>query len=492
MNRYYSALWPLLIALFITHQSSAEGTNELQRLKEELRGARAELENVINTQKRLIDQLQARIEALENRAGTPAAGSAKPAADPGKLVAGSGNERASDTDALNTGGDSTNRVPTSLLQTGRAYLNLSLSGLFAAGASTAEDISITQPGAHDPNQNGFTVQNVEMTLTGAVDPYFRGQSSLIFQIDREGESKFELEEAFLETTSLPGNLQVKAGQYFTEFGRLNTMHPHAWAFVDTPLVNARFLGPDGLRNPGARVSWLAPLPFYSEFFAGLQDGHGETAHSFGSTHEEELFFGRAHTARRANALDDLIFSTRYAASLDLTPSQTILFGGSFATGGNASGEDANTQIYGLDLFWKWKPAKAHAGFPFVSWQTEGMYRRYEAVAWLSEPGEGGAVIDLPSEVFQDYGFYSQISYGFTRRWVAALRGEYLWEETSPHFADPQRGDRWRLSPNLTWFPSEFSKIRLQYNFDRRENAGSDHSIWLQFEFNLGAHSAHQF
>jgi len=55
-----------------------------------------------------------------------------------------------------------------------------------------------------------------------------------------------------------------------------------------------------------------------------------------------------------------------------------------------------------------------------------------------------------------------------------------------------RAQRWRLSPNLTWYPTEFSKIRLQYNYDKRSGIGSDHSVWLQFEFLLGAHAAHKF
>ena len=58
--------------------------------------------------------------------------------------------------------------------------------------------------------------------------------------------------------------------------------------------------------------------------------------------------------------------------------------------------------------------------------------------------------------------------------------------------DQLRRERWRLSPNLTWYPSEFSKIRLQYNYDNRADLGVDHSVWLQFEFLLGAHAAHKF
>jgi len=62
----------------------------------------------------------------------------------------------------------------------------------------------------------------------------------------------------------------------------------------------------------------------------------------------------------------------------------------------------------------------------------------------------------------------------------------------PRRQDPLRNDRWRLSPNLTWYPSEYSKLRLQYNYDDRADIGVDHSVWFQFEFLLGAHAAHKF
>jgi len=55
-----------------------------------------------------------------------------------------------------------------------------------------------------------------------------------------------------------------------------------------------------------------------------------------------------------------------------------------------------------------------------------------------------------------------------------------------------RNDCWRLSPNLTWYPTEFSKIRLQYNYDDQAIFGTASSVWLQFEFLLGAHAEHKF
>jgi hypothetical protein len=390
------------------------------------------------------------------------------------------------------------------------YINLSFDALVAAGTSTANDIEKLQLGGHDPKQRGFTVQNLETVFEGKVDPYFRGQANIVFQIDPEGETTLEAEEAYLETMSLPWNLQVKAGQFFTEFGRLNPTHPHAWEFVDQPLVNGRFLGEDGLRSAGARVSWLMPTPFYSELFFAFQNSQGGTAFSFRNDHESELFFGRPHTQGSVKNMGDMLFVPRYAASIDLTDSQTLVAGASAAFGPNASGTGADTQIYGVDLFWKWKPATQHAGFPFVSWQTEGMLRRYDAAAFdwdlngdgIADPGEvsdpiTGLPAFLPKETLTDYGLYSQVSYGFRKGWVTALRGDYVFPDKRGFYEsvtgpDPDRASRWRISPDLTYYPSEFSKIRLQYNFDHRNGIGDDHSIWMQFEILLGTHAAHKF
>jgi len=206
----------------------------------------------------------------------------------------------------------------------------------------------------------------------------------------------------------------------------------------------------------------------------------------------------------------MLFVPRYAASFDLTDSQTLVAGASAAFGPNASGTSAETQIYGVDLFWKWKSPNQHAGFPFVSWQTEAMLRRYEAAAFdwdlngsgIADPGEisdpvTGLPAFLPKETLTDYGLYSQVSYGFKKGWVAALRGDYVFPDKRGLYesitgADPERASRWRISPDLTYYPSEFSKIRLQYNFDHRNGIGDDHSVWMQFEFLLGTHAAHKF
>src|SRR5690349_17056494 len=109
------------------------------------------------------------------------------------------------------------------------YMNVGFVSLMDFGWSSERDVGSLQLGDHDPKVRGFTIPNAELTLDGAVDPYFRGFANLVFKIDPEGESGFELEEVYAVTTSLPHNLQLKGGQFFAEFGRQNPQHPHSWA-----------------------------------------------------------------------------------------------------------------------------------------------------------------------------------------------------------------------------------------------------------------------
>jgi hypothetical protein len=45
---------------------------------------------------------------------------------------------------------------------------------------------------------------------------------------------------------------------------------------------------------------------------------------------------------------------------------------------------------------------------------------------------------------------------------------------------------------LEYNPSEFSRIRLQYNYDKSDPALADQEILLQLILAVGAHGAHPF
>ncbi|TAN37615.1 MAG: hypothetical protein EPN23_05045 [Verrucomicrobia bacterium] len=377
-----------------------------------------------------------------------------------------------------------------VISSGRAYMNAGFDVLLNAGWSTTPDVSSIQPGDHDPSQRGFSIRNAELSLDGAVDPFFKAFANIVFKTAPDESTALELEEAYAQSTALPGDFQLKAGRYFTEFGRQNNQHPHAWDFVDQPLVLNRMFGSDGLRQNGARLSWLAPTPFYAEALLGVYNGQGGDAFSFrnlgdADTNGVTRLYGHATTARDLRGLGDLLYVPRLTSAFDLTDEQTLMLGASAALGPNDTGPHARTQVYGLDAFWKWKPANAGDGWPFVKVQTEVLWRNFDAAA---DPGAG-----LPEEHLRDWGLYSQVLWGFVRGWVAGLRGDYVTgnsgastEGNTPH------DEAERISPNVTYYFSEFAKLRLQYNYTHFAVSSDEQAVWAQLEFMIGAHAAHKF
>lgn len=379
---------------------------------------------------------------------------------------------------------------TSSISGAAGTFQLGVNILGAGGGSSVDDSELRnlQAGGHDPSRNGFTVQNIELTATGAVDPYFDGQLNLVALISPEGETEVELEEAFLRTRALPWGLQIKAGQFFTEFGRQNSEHPHAWSFVDQPVIMSRLFGGDNLRSQGMRVSWLLPSSWFSELYFGAQNARGETVQSFLFDETSDVGGYTLVPRNGARKAKDLLFNTRWLNGFDLTDTTSVNAGLSALRGPNATGSDTSTTIYGADLYVKWKAVLNQRGFPFAAWQTEFLRRNYEAVDSVG--------LGLPDATLRDQGYYTQLLWGFQPRWVAGLRYEHA-EGNDPNgnaASDPLRDDRTRVSSNLTFYPTEFSKIRLQYNRDRAEHLPdrAADSLWLQFEIGLGGHSAHKF
>jgi hypothetical protein len=469
----------------------AQETNEIQQLRNQLRQLQENFERVQRDQRQQIEVLTRKLDGLSKDKAAEAEKKKLEQELSAELQMGSTNAPAPTAPAAGVESKSWSpSQPITIARAGSAYMNISFDALMDVGGSTASDPSqLLQLGDHDPIKRGFSLRNAEIALDGAVDPYFKGFANIVFKLDKNNETEVELEETYLQTTTLPGNFQVKAGQFFAAFGRQNPQHPHQWAFVDDPIILTRTFGPEGLRSVGAQVSWLAPTPFFTEAVLGVFDGQGSTAFSFRNPGEAvfaiDRVHGRATLDRNLRGPGDLVYVPRLSSSFDLSESQTVVVGASAAFGPNNTANDVGTQIYGADVYWKWKPADAHAGFPFVSWQTEALFQRFEAGA---DPTAA-----LPAETLRDWGLYSQVLWGFHPRWVAGLRGEYANGNTGAYDpSDAFRGERIRVAPSITFYPSEFSKLRLQYNYDHGELFGTEHSIWLQLEFLLGAHGAHKF
>ncbi len=348
------------------------------------------------------------------------------------------------------------------------YRGLELSFVLDVAAAAFTSKEPLQTGGHDPSANGFNFQQLEMSLNTSVDPYFRFTGNIVF-------SQFgvEVEEAYATTTNLPANLQARAGQFLTHFGRINPTHPHAWEFVDQPFAIGRVFGAEGNRGLGAELSWLTPLPWYVEVLGSVTDASGgSTARSFLGTDTSGV-----------TSPFDFQFTGAVKQFFELSDDLSLLWGLSGANGPNPTGYHNRTDVYGTDVYLKYRPLGG-GSFTIISLQAEALYRRRQ----------------VPQDVLSDFSAYGQLFWRFDQRWAVAGRyelgtparnmdGGLAVDPLDPDWAD----DRQRISANLTFWPTEFSRLRLQGATDLvgwRERP--DYSVFLALEVVMGAHGAHSF
>ena len=342
--------------------------------------------------------------------------------------------------------------------------NPDLSFIFDGSLAWFTDDEPDQRGGHDPSKNGFNFNQLELHASASVDPYFRFEANIVF-----AQFGVEVEEAYATTLALPGGLQMRAGQFLTRFGRKNPTHPHAWSFLDQPLALGKMFGSEGSRGLGLEVSWLTPLPWYAELVASANEAGGECC--------ARSFFGGNDVG--VHGPEDFLYTVALKQFWDLSDDVALNFGLSLQLGPNSSGLGNRTAIAGADLFLRWKPAGTSSR-EAVDLTVEALFRSRE----------------LPGRVAQDAGGYAELRWQIDAEWALAARHEMVsgLEDGGVDPMDPEwTGLRQRTAAALDFWPSHFSRLRLQL--------GADMPSWeddpgfmamLGLEVVIGAHGAHAY
>ncbi len=318
-----------------------------------------------------------------------------------------------------------------------------------------------QRGGHDPRETGFNLQSLELSVQAAVDPYFRLDANIVFQL-----YGVEIEEAYATTLSLPLNLQVRTGQFLQRFGRVNETHPHSWQFVDQPLAIGKFFGGDGQRGLGLEVSALLPLPWYVEIVTSAMKDAGDA--------NARSFYGAS--AQPVDGLEDFLYFVAIKQFFPLTSNWSLSWGLSALFGPNATGRDNRTEIYGTDLYLKWRPI-TQGSYSVVSFESEWLLRRRQ----------------VPGDVLQDVAGHAQLFWRFARRWATAARYEFASGAGNDDLDPGQDSAEHRVAGNVTFWPTEYSRLRLQYGVDVAGfRPDPVHSVVFALEWVAGAHGAHRF
>lgn len=333
----------------------------------------------------------------------------------------------------------------------------------------------SREGALAQRERGLALGHNELSLSGAVDNLFQARATAVLH-SHEGETELELEEAFVETTTLPAGLQVRAGRFLAGLGYLNEQHLHADDFVERPLLYRAFLGSHYF-DDGLRLSWTAPTRLYWRSTVEVLSGR--------------QLVPQSRNDPRAGALTA---STKIGGDWDASNSWQL--GLSYLHNRRQAVVEEEDSDHGhehdhahgsrfggrhlviADAVWKWAPGGNNRQ------RQLRVSAEYARVSDLNEFARSSDVHEAG---------YLSVVYRFAPQWEAGVRVDEL-RVREPHGDHFHSGRLREASAMLAWKPTHFSALRLQLT-GQRDRGGFDdagHRVQLQYVMSLGAHGAHGF
>jgi hypothetical protein len=331
---------------------------------------------------------------------------------------------------------------------------------------------------------GLQLGHSDLTASGPLGTQLKAHLGAVLAT-HEGRLERGVEEAWLETTRLPGGLQMRAGRFASQIGYLNQQHPHADDFVERPLLYRAFFG-GHWNDDGLRLNWTAPTPFY--LMLGLEALRGKrlvqeavppprrlgvttfvlkTGADLGRSHSWQL--GLSHVRNTREAVTEDHEEDGPHGMHDHEHDHAHAHGAQFS----------GRRTWMIDAVWKWAPGGNDRGQQvravFEAARISGINRfatskdRHEsnalALVWRLRPSwEVGARADWLR--------------------VRAPHGE--------HFHGALLRERTLM---LAWKPSHMQSLRLQVTGQRDavEFENPARRAWqLQYVLAFGAHGAHAF
>jgi hypothetical protein len=312
--------------------------------------------------------------------------------------------------------------------------------------------------------DNFVPREFEVSFISNLDPFSRAKIFVAhhthggevppFGAEEEEDAhgaEVEIEEGYVEWVNLPAGLGLTVGKFRQRFGRLNRWHAHALPAQQLPLPFIAFLGEEGLAQTGASLHWLAPVHGFGTWEAWAEITRSSSETVFG---ESSGISGLAHVN----------------AFFELSPATYFELGVSALTGARedvvTNGEPAATgaRVFGADFTFDWRPPEQSRSRQFTLHGAAMLNRR---------------VHDATEDV-DALGAFAIAEFKFATQWTAGARYEYVENPDAP-------GEHaWLFAPSLTWWQSEFVRLRAEYDVYRGpiERFGQ---FVLQATFAMGPH-----
>ncbi len=330
-------------------------------------------------------------------------------------------------------------------------------------------------------EKGLALGHSDVSLGGSLGPHLSARLTAAAH-SHDGKTEIELEEAYLQTRSLPAGLQARVGRFPSQIGYLNEQHPHADDFVERPLLYRAFLGGHWF-DDGVRLNWTAPTDVYlrlgAEVFRGRQlIEEAASARSPGATVLSARLgddWGRSHSWQTGLSW---LHNRREAAVHD----EHGAGGGhdhDHGHEGHAHGAAFSGKNLVLwDLAWKWAPDGNNS-----QRQVRVVYER----AWVRDLNRHARSSD------RHLADHLSVVWRFAPTWEIGARTDWL-QARIPHGDHFHAGRLRETSLMLAYKPTHAQSIRLQATSQRNGTGfdGATHAVQLHYVLSFGAHAAHAF
>lgn len=372
--------------------------------------------------------------------------------------------------------------------------------LFAAGAATAQQsASGWQAGAVldltaasralglGQRDQGLGLGHSDVSLNGPLGRHFEAQATAAAHTF-ERKMELELEEAWVQSRTLPAGLQVRAGRFASQIGYLNEQHPHSDDFVQRPLLHRAFLG-GHWNDDGLRINWTAPTDLYLrlgvEVFRGRRlVEEAASARSPGSAVLSGRVGGDIGRSQSWQAGLSLLHNRREAA----VEAHDDDHEGEEEAGHEGADQEGHAHSHGAafsgrrmwlaELAWKWSP--------------EGNNRQQQVrVAYEHALVTGLNRFATGSD--RHRASYLSVVWRFAPAWETGVRLDVL-RVRQPHEDHFDDGRLRETALMVAYKPTHAQTLRLQLTKqqDRGGFPAANHAVQLQYILNLGAHAAHSF
>ena len=456
----------------------AQETNEVVQLKEQMQQMQkgfekreqdmeARFEKKFTAQDAVIESLKEKLAVM-------------PTSPPPLFVAGEAPARSEMPDLIKELSDKVDNVVEAQKKTLPGEFNPAL-GFVGETVTSYRSKGSDKTGSDRPGGFDVWARSLELNASASVDPFAKAWVVANASADSvTGASTFNIEEAALQTTSLPGNLSLTAGRFFGEFGRLANIHDHELPFVNRPLALDDYIGGES-RSDGAQVNWLVPVEHYISVTAGVGDQFGGDSPNPNNPGNTRVIGGLNFWGRASTSFDLTDNWQAEAGVSGLWNPKTEDRGGVLVQPDGSTLTEKERRLAGLDFKLSYVPLRDNQ-FRSFTWGTEVLFSDNN---FLFDPNGIPASGDEYRGDVNSLGLYSYASYKWSRQWSAGFLFDYV------QSAQNHDDETFAYSPFVTFALSHWNQLRLQYTHTDRSAASGlkpDDAIYLQWAWIIGAHS----